>query len=341
MPAPQSTSQKSAAQTRRLNGILRMNAIRFDPLLKRIRWGGTRLGTTLGKRLGPETDYAESWEIADHGEDQSIVNTSYFAGSTLQELLRDSNEAILGRHAGRDQFPLLIKFLDASDRLSAQVHPNDAQAKSFDPTENGKTEAWVIIDAEPGSQVYAGLKEGVTAESMRAAIELGKLEDCLHSFEVSAGDCIFIPAGTVHAIGEGILLAEVQQSSDMTFRLYDWDRVGADGQPRELHIEKAIACTNFELGPVDCQAPQPIEYGHELASCEYFSIRRYSGAGQVPIPDDDRFHVLLSLAEAATVTVGPEVEQLALGQTLLLPAEHEAATINLSANSTVLDVFLP
>ena len=341
MPAPQSTSQKSAAQTRRLNGILRMNAIRFDPLLKRIRWGGTRLGTTLGKRLGPETDYAESWEIADHGEDQSIVNTSYFAGSTLQELLRDSNEAILGRHAGRDQFPLLIKFLDASDRLSAQVHPNDAQAKSFDPTENGKTEAWVIIDAEPGSRVYAGLKEGVTAESMRAAIELEKLEDCLHSFEVSAGDCIFIPAGTVHAIGEGILLAEVQQSSDMTFRLYDWDRVGADGQPRELHIEKAIACTNFELGPVDCQAPQPIEYGHELASCEYFSIRRYSGAGQVPIPDDDRFHVLLSLAEAATVTVGPEVEQLALGQTLLLPAEHEAATINLSANSTVLDVFLP
>ena len=341
MPAPQSTSQKSAAQTRRLNGILRMNAIRFDPLLKRIRWGGTRLGTTLGKRLGPETDYAESWEIADHGEDQSIVNTSYFAGSTLQELLRDSNEAILGRHAGRDQFPLLIKFLDASDRLSVQVHPNDAQAKSFDPTENGKTEAWVIIDAEPGSRVYAGLKEGVTAESMRAAIELEKLEDCLHSFEVSAGDCIFIPAGTVHAIGEGILLAEVQQSSDMTFRLYDWDRVGADGQPRELHIEKAIACTNFELGPVDCQAPQPIEYGHELASCEYFSIRRYSGAGQVPIPDDDRFHVLLSLAEAATVTVGPEVEQLALGQTLLLPAEHEAATINLAANSTVLDVFLP
>lgn len=332
---------QSATQTKRLDGILRMNAIRFDPLLKRIRWGGTRLGTTLGKRLGPETDYAESWEISDHGEDQSIVNTTYFAGSTLQELLRDSNDAILGRHAGREQFPLLIKFLDASDRLSVQVHPNDAQARSFDPTENGKTEAWVIVDAEPGSRVYAGLKKGVTAETMRAAIAAGNLEDCLHSFEVSAGDCIFIPAGTVHAIGEGILLAEVQQSSDMTFRLYDWDRVGADGQPRELHIEKAIACTNFEFGPVSCQIPQTIEYGQELASCEYFTIRRYAGLGDVRIPDDDRFHVLMSLAENATVTVGPEVEQLAFGQTLLLPAEHEAATINLAANSNVLDVFLP
>jgi mannose-6-phosphate isomerase len=332
---------QSAPQTRRLDGILRMNAIRFDPLLKRIRWGGTRLGTTLGKRLGPETDYAESWEIADHGEDQSIVNTSNFAGSTLQELLRDSNEAILGRHAGRDQFPLLIKFLDASDRLSVQVHPNDAQAKTFDPTENGKTEAWVIIHAEPGSRVYAGLKNGVTAETMRAAIAAGKLEDCLHSFEVSAGDCVFIPAGTVHAIGEGILLAEVQQSSDMTFRLYDWDRVGADGRPRELHIEQAIACTNFEFGPVSCQIPQPAEHGHELASCEYFTIRRYSGAGQVPIPDDERFHVLTSVGAEASVTVGPEFQQLAFGQTLLLPAEHEAATINLAPNSTVLDVFLP
>lgn len=332
---------KSAAQSRRLDGILRMNAIRFDPLLKRIRWGGTRLGTTLRKRLGPETDYAESWEIADHGEDQSIVNTSYFAGSTLRNLLQDSNAAILGRHAGRDQFPLLIKFLDASDRLSVQVHPDDVQAKTYDPNENGKTEAWVIIDAEPGSRVYAGLKTGVTAETMRTAIDAGNLEDCLHSFEVSVGDCVFIPAGTVHAIGEGILLAEVQQSSDMTFRLYDWDRVGADGQPRELHIENAIACTNFEIGPVNCQVPQPIEHGHELASCEYFSIRRYSGAGQVPIPDDERFHILLSLAEAATVTVGPEVEPLNFGQTLLLPAEHQAATINLAANSTVLDVFLP
>ncbi|NQV29179.1 MAG: class I mannose-6-phosphate isomerase [Rhodopirellula sp.] len=318
-----------------------MNPIRFEPLLKRIRWGGTRLGTALGKPLGPETDYAESWEVSDHGIDQSVVSAGPLAGLTLQQLLRDHNNEILGRHSGRHQFPLLIKFLDANDRLSVQVHPDDTKARTFDPTENGKTEAWVIIDTMPESRLFAGLKQGVTANTMRAAIEAGTLEDCLHSFEVSAGDCVFIPAGTVHAIAEGILLAEVQQSSDMTFRLYDWGRVGADGQPRELHIEQAINCSDFELGPVDCQEPRPVDGGQELVTCEYFTIRRYSGPGQVPIPDDHRFHILMGLAGEATVIAGSEVEYLKLGQTLLLPAGRDASTINLSTDNTVLDVFLP
>jgi len=318
-----------------------MDLIRFEPLLKRIRWGGTRLGSVLGKQLAPETDYAESWEVADHGVDQSVVAAGPLAGSTLQALLKEHNEAILGRHAGRRQFPLLIKFLDANDRLSVQVHPDDTKAKTFDPTENGKTEAWVIIDAEPGSRLYAGLKQDVTPEAMRAAIERGTLEECLHSFEVSAGDCLFILAGTVHAITEGILLAEVQQSSDMTFRLYDWGRVGADGQPRELHIEQAIACTDFELGPVTCQTPQPVDGGQELASCEYFTIRRYSGPGQVQLPDDDRFHILMGLAGEASVIAGLKVECVKPGQTVLLPAHRETSTINLSTNNTVLDVFVP
>ena len=318
-----------------------MNPIRFEPLLKRIRWGGTRLGTTLGKQLGPNADYAESWEIADHRTDQSIISSGPLAGVTLQELLRDHNAAILGMHSGRTQFPLLIKFLDANDRLSVQVHPDDAKAKSFDQTENGKTEAWVIIDAQPGSRLFAGLKRNVTAESMRSAIRNGTLEDCLHSFEVSTGDCVFIPAGTVHAIAEGILLAEAQQSSDMTFRLYDWGRVGADGQPRELHIDQAIACTDFVTGPVNCLTPTPIDGGQELVTCDYFTIRRYSGPGLVPILDDNRFHILMGLAGEASVVAGSKVECLPLGQTLLLPADREPSTINLSTGNTVLDIFLP
>ena len=118
-------------------------------------------------------------------------------------------------------------------------------ARDFDPTENGKTEAWVIVVAEPGSRLYAGLKDGVDAATLRQSLADGRIEDCLHSFEVAAGDCVFIPAGTVHAIAEGILLAEVQQSSDLTFRLYDWGRLGADGQPRELHIEESFRCIDF------------------------------------------------------------------------------------------------
>lgn len=318
-----------------------MNSIRFDPLLKRIRWGGTRLGTRLHKRLGPETDYAESWEVADHRSGQSVVSSGPYAGWTLSRLLRDRNRAILGRHAGLLQFPLLVKFLDANDRLSVQVHPTDAEAKAVDPTENGKTEAWVIIDATPDSRVFVGLKPGVTARSLRNAIQAGSLEDCLHSFRVTAGDCVFIPAGTVHAISEGILLAEIQQTSDMTFRLHDWGRAGSDGRPRELHIEQAIACTDFATGPVNSLVPQPIPGGYELGSCEHFTIRRYFGSGQIAVPDDDRFHILMGLAGQSSVIAGSDAEPLALGQTLLLPAERDHTTIQISPDTTVLDVFVP
>lgn len=318
-----------------------MNSIRFDPLLKRIRWGGTRLGTSLHKRLGPETDYAESWEIADHRSGQSIVSSGPYAGWTLSRLLRDRNSALLGRHAGLSQFPLLVKFLDANDRLSVQVHPTDAEARAVDPSENGKTEAWVIIDAAPDSRVFVGLKPGVTAQTLRTAIDAGSLEDCLHSFQVTAGDCVFIPAGTVHAISEGILLAEVQQTSDMTFRLHDWGRVGTDGRPRELHIEQALACTDFAAGPGGLMDPKPIAGGHELGSCEHFTIRRYVGSGQISIPDDERFHILMGLAGESSVIAGSDTEPLVLGQTLLLPAERDHSTIQLSPNTTILDVFVP
>lgn len=318
-----------------------MGPIRFVPLLKRSRWGGTRLGTELGKQLGPETDYAESWEIVDHGEDQSVVSQGPLAGSSVQQLLESHNQPLLGRHAGRSQFPLLIKFLDANDRLSVQVHPNDAQARMCDQTENGKTEAWIILAAEPGSRVFAGLKNGVTADTLRSAVDGGNIEACLHSFEVSAGDCVFIPAGTVHAISEGILLAEVQQSSDLTFRLYDWGRMGADGKPRELHIDQAIDCTDFELGPVSCQTPRPIDHGHELVDCEHFSIRRYSVSGTVPLPDDDRFHIIMGLSGTASITAGSQTESVKSGETLLLPACRDTSTINLSSDTMVLDIFLP
>lgn len=318
-----------------------MEPIRFEPLLKRIRWGGTRLGSTLGKELGPETDYAESWEVVDHGDDQSVISSGRLRGLTLRELLEVYNEDVLGRDSGRTQFPLLVKFLDANDRLSVQVHPDDTKARKFVPTENGKSEAWVIIDAKPGSRLYAGLKNNVTAEIMRSAISNGTVEDCLHSLEVSPGDCVFIPAGTVHAISEGILLAEIQQSSDMTFRLYDWDRVDVDGRPRQLHIEQAIQCIDFELGPVDCQLPLSTEGGQELVSCEYFKIHRYTGPGQLTLPKDNRFHILMGLAGAASITAGSEIERLKLGQTILLPAHREISTIELQENNTVLDVFLP
>jgi mannose-6-phosphate isomerase len=232
-----------------------MPPLSFAPLFRRARWGGRRLATLLGKPIGPEPDYAESWELADHGADQSVVAVGPFAGWTLARLVAERNADLFGRHAGLAQFPLLAKFLDAHDRLSVQVHPDDAQARTFDPRENGKTEAWVVVAAEPGSRLFAGLKANVDRESLTAALPRAEqdprsIEDWLHSFEVRAGDCVIVPAGTVHAIGEGVVVAEIQQSSDLTFRLSDWGRMGSDGRPRALHVAESLACIDFARGPL-------------------------------------------------------------------------------------------
>jgi mannose-6-phosphate isomerase len=318
-----------------------MDPIRFEPLLKRIRWGGTRLGSVLRKPVGPEADYAESWEISDHGDDQSIVSSGPLAGKTLQQLVVEHNEDLFGKHAGRTQFPLLIKYLDANDRLSVQVHPDDELARKFDPSENGKTEAWVIIAADPGSRLYAGLKDGVDAASLRQSLAEGTIEDCLHSFEVAAGDCVFIPAGTVHAIAEGILLAEIQQSSDLTFRLHDWGRLGADGQPRELHIEESFRCIDFDRGPVAKVASQRLTVGEELVNSKYFTIRRYAGPGHVPLIRDNQFHVLQAVTGNSTVICGGTPFPLRFGETLLLPANRAEASIESDVDGVVLDTYLP
>lgn len=318
----------------------------FHPILKRIRWGGRRLGSALGKPIGDETDYAESWEVVDHGGDQSVVARGALAGSTLRRLVAEHNAALFGRHAGRPQFPLLVKFLDACDRLSVQVHPDDRRARQFDPAENGKTEAWVILDAAPGSLLWLGLEHGVDEPALRARLAAGDVERVLHSFTVQAGDCVFVPAGTVHAIGEGILLAEIQQSSDLTFRLFDWGRLGSDGQPRPLHIDEALACIDFQRGPLGRVTPQLLRgdgrQTEELVRCDQFVIHRHTLHEPLPLPDDRRFHVVLAISGAATLSAGEDALPLSRGTTVLLPADR-AATQIVPANdaAVLLDAFLP
>lgn len=316
----------------------------FPPILKRIRWGGRRLESLLGKPIGPETDYAESWEVVDHGADQSTMDAGEFAGWTLARFVKERNRELFGRHAGRTQFPLLVKFLDANDRLSLQVHPNDAQAKTFDPAENGKTEAWVILHAEPRSQLYAGLKQGIDRETLRQHLKTGQLEDCLHKFAVAAGDCVFIPAGTVHAIAEGIVLAEIQQSSDLTFRLHDWGRLGTGGRPRELHGEAGLSAIDFARGPVSPVIPRKLNSNtEELVSCEYFTMRRHQNQESFSIQTDDRFHVLMMLKGAADLTAAGNHYPMPLGQSVLIPADCLDVVISPRGGSscTLLDAFLP
>lgn len=322
-----------------------MGPLRFAPLLKRIRWGGTRLGAVLGKPIGDARDYAESWELCDHGADQSLVASGPLAGRPLERLIREHSRDLLGRHAHLTQFPLLMKFLDAQDRLSVQVHPNDEQARTYNPLENGKTEAWVIIDADPGSRIYAGLNAGVDRATLERELQRGTVETCLTSHSVSVGDCIFIPAGTVHAIGEGVLLAEVQQSSDLTFRLYDWGRLGTDGKPRELHLEQALACIDFQRGPVCKAAPVIIPANgrstEELVRCPYFVIRRHTTANPFALEDDDRCHILTVLRGKLSLRTGDAVERLSMGETALIPASALPTEVVPEGDVTVLETFLP
>ncbi len=166
-------------------------------------------------------------------------------GMALGTLVRELGADLLGRHHPQDHFPLLFKFLDVRENLSVQVHPNDEQAARLDPPDRGKSEAWFVLSAEPGSRVYAGLRDGVDRTALEPAVAHGQAESCLHSFEPAPGDCVLVPAGTVHALGAGLLVAEIQQSSDTTFRLFDWNRVGPDGLPRPLHVEQAVAVGGF------------------------------------------------------------------------------------------------
>ena len=227
-----------------------MYPLRFQPFYRPAPWGGQALARFLGKNLPTAYPHGESWEVSDHATHRSVLATGSLAGRTLRELMTTHRGALLGPAAGRHEtFPWLIKFLDVRDWLSVQVHPDADAVERLWPGECAKTEAWLVVDAQLASRIHAGLRPGVGAKELRAAIEAGTAADCLHSFVPQRGDVVFLPAGTVHAAGGGLLLAEIQQTSDATFRLYDWDRRDAEGKPRTLHIEQGLAAIDWNQGP--------------------------------------------------------------------------------------------
>ena len=313
--------------------------LRLKPLFRRYLWGGRRLATMLGKTLGAGDDYAESWEVVDHGEDQSVVAAGAAGGLTLHQLVVESAAELLGKHAPREQFPLLLKFLDCNRTLSVQVHPNDKQAARLDPPDLGKTEAWIVLAADPGSKIYAGLKPGITQATLREAVLAGKCEECLHEFEPRVGDCVFIQAGTVHALGAGLVIAEIQQASDTTFRLFDFNRVDAQGKPRQLHVEQSLATIDYDRGPVDPVQPQASDQpGRErLVDCDKFVLDRLTSSGPQPLAGDRRFHLLVGIGGQATIGG----ERLALGESLLVPAAAGAVELLPQSKATLLDIYLP
>jgi mannose-6-phosphate isomerase len=227
----------------------------FTPVLKDYIWGGRRF-EQLGRPL-PAGIIAESWEIAAHEDGTTRVANGHYAHTLLTDLHAELGLDLIGTNCGwaqeRGKFPLLVKLLDANRELSVQVHPHDEYALTYEGDELGKTEMWLVLDAKPGAQVQLGVKAGTTAELFRQGIENGNLEPYLHYVPVQAGDHICVPAGTLHAIMDGILIAEIQQNSNTTYRVYDWNRQGADGQLRPLHIDKSLDVINFnQVEPTIC-----------------------------------------------------------------------------------------
>ena len=317
--------------------------LRFEPVLRRYLWGGRRLESLLGKSLGDGDDYAESWELVDRGDDQSIVAQGPLAGRSLSDVLAAHGEALLGRHHPLSRFPLLLKFLDCNRTLSVQVHPNDEQAARLDPPDLGKMEAWVVLAAEPGSVIYAGLKPGVDAAALRQDLERGTCESCLHKIEPKVGDCLFIPPGLVHALGQGLVVAELQQSSDVTFRLFDWNRLDPAGNLRPLHIEQALEVIDYDHGPVQVQTPRPTDQPHveRLVTCDKFIWDRWTINQPQTIGGDDRFHVLAVIEGAVKIAGDPSGQPIEKGQVVLLPAEMGMTELQVDAPCVLLDGYLP
>ncbi len=310
--------------------------LRFTPLIKQTIWGGEKLGQLLGKTIGNEQNYAESWEVVDHGKDQSVVENGSLAGNTLRQLVQSDSKWLMGGQPDPAAFPLLLKYLDCNRVLSVQVHPDDAYGATMTVPDRGKTEAWYVVDAEPDSLIYAGLKSGVDQTTLADAMAAGQTDSVLHSFVASAGDCVFIPAGTVHALGAGLVIAEIQQSSNTTFRLFDWNRLDAQGQGRPLHIEQSLAVTDYESGPVQSSKSDREQAGWQsLVECDKFCLNAIE-QGQATIGGDGEFHLLTVPRGTALLSTPDETLVLKTGQTVMLPAAMPECQVTVQDGGTVL-----
>jgi len=311
-----------------------MEPITFSPLYMERVWGGRELERVYGRTL-PAADkpFGESWEIVDREKEQSIVDHGPLAGSSLHELWTNQREEIFG--AGlpdHPRFPILVKVLDARDDLSIQVHPpvHLAAALGGEP----KTEMWVIADCDPGAKLYVGLKKGVTRADFEKSIAAGTVADCVHAITPQAGDSIFIASGRLHAIGAGFLIHEIQQNSDTTYRVFDWNRLGLDGMPRELHMRESLASIDFN----DFEPTMDIPTGDTLAACEYFkTAREFPATGEsIGNPAPDRFSIL-SVMEGQLESRGGR--RFGKGSFMLLP--RGGSPLKALQNSTVLQITLP
>ncbi|MBQ6863309.1 MAG: class I mannose-6-phosphate isomerase [Clostridia bacterium] len=309
-----------------------MEILNLRPALKEIIWGGNR----MKEQYGFQTDaanIAEAWMLSAHKDGPSVVVGGEDDGLTLLQAVEKHGKEVLGtKCASLPDFPLLVKFIDARDRLSVQVHPENEYARRVE-NENGKTEAWYILDCDEGAELIYGFNGDLTKEECRNAIEQGTLLEKCNRVAVKPGDVCFIPAGTLHAIGAGILLAEVQQSSNVTYRVFDYNRVGKDGKQRELHVDKALDVVHLNKPSRDFSAQGAVEKidggtCQLLAGCEYFSMHALVIDGECSrIADETSFVSILVTDGSGTLTDGKQTLDVKKGSCFFIPANHGSFTL--------------
>lgn len=298
--------------------------LKISPVFKDYIWGGTKLKTLYDKKSDLDI-VAESWELSTHKDGQCTIAQGPDAGKTLAEYIKEKGGNILGYHAEHsDELPILIKLIDARDNLSVQVHPDEEFAATYEG-DHGKTEMWYILEAEEGAQLVYGFKKDMTREEFEERIQNNTLTESLNYVDVKKGDVFFIQPGTMHAIGKGILIEEVQQSSNVTYRVYDYGRKGADGKPRQLHIDKAVQVTNLEQA---CHAKSEYTLEQEdgysrgvLAKCKYFIVERLDITKEIAMYcDENSFHSLLITEGNLKVYSDTETIEAKKGDSIFIPA---------------------
>jgi len=318
----------------------------FRPIFKERVWGGRNLERIYRKPLPPDIPIGESWEISDRPGDVSVIANGPLAGKDLHWLMQHHAKELLGDARLTDgRFPLLIKILDAEEKLSLQVHPPAHKAAELGG--EPKTEMWYIADAKPGAELYVGLKRGVTRAEFERKIKTGEISDCFHRVKVKAGDVMFLPSGRVHAIGEGMVIFEIQQNSDTTFRVFDWNRIGLDGKPRALHIPESLASIDFddfepEVIPSTSGAQQLLSgksVGRQIVNCALFDVVRFDfeSAGSMLL-NLDELRIIGVISGRVTVTDGKQAPELDAGDFCLVPAKLKSSEVWFEASTTFLSI---
>ncbi len=297
---------------------MKMYPLKLQCVTKSAIWGGTRLRDEWSKPC--DGGCAESWELTCREKEMSKITNGEASGKDLSEYFSECGYGVVSDSFSADgRFPLLVKLIDAADKLSVQVHPDDRYAKAVE-NDSGKTEMWYIVDADEGAEIIYGFKDGVDTKAFCDAVDGGTLDNVLRRVKVKKGDVFFIPSGLVHAIGEGILIAEIQQNSDLTYRVYDYDRVGKDGKKRELHTDKAKAVAR----PFSDEEIDKIRYARGknedlLANCEYFSAELIRVSHKLRIDADDSFVSLLCIGGAGSISFDGESYEIKKGDSYFLP----------------------